>query len=225
MSLAAKAWVSLLALAVFMALLVFVPAGDVFGYPEAWIYLAIFVGASAWTTIDLIRRDPGLLERRMRGGPSAESRPLQRLIMLFASSAFLALLVVPGLDHRFGWSSMSTPTVVLGDVLVAVGFYGVLCVYRANSYTSATIGVASGQTLVSTGPYGVVRHPMYATALLYVLGTPLALRSWWGLVPVGVMLVALIWRLTDEEHMLARELAGYVGYQARVRYRLIPHVW
>jgi protein-S-isoprenylcysteine O-methyltransferase Ste14 len=224
-SLTSKAFASLLALAVLMSLLIFVPAGDVRGYPEAWVYLVIFVGSSTWTTIDLIRRDPGLLERRMRGGPTAEARPLQRLIMFFASSAFLGLLVVPGFDHRSGWSSMSTPVVILGDVMVAIGLYGVLLVYRANSYTSATIGVASGQTLVSTGPYGIVRHPMYANALLYVLGTPLALRSWWGLVPVGVMLVALVWRLTDEERMLAHELTGYSDYQSRVRYRLIPHVW
>jgi protein-S-isoprenylcysteine O-methyltransferase Ste14 len=220
-----KAWLSLAMLAVVMALLIFVPAGDIRGYPEAWVYLAIFVGASAWTTVDLLRRDPALLVRRMRGGPTAESRPLQRIIMLFASSAFIALLVVPGFDHRFRWSSMSPAMVIAGDVLVAVGFYGILRVYRANSYSSATIGIASGQTLVSTGPYAIVRHPMYSNALLYTIGTPLALRSWWGLVAVAVMFLALVWRLMDEERLLALELPGYAEYRTRVRYRLIPRVW
>ena len=225
MTLAGKAWFSLALLAVVEALLIFIPAGDVRGYPEASFYLFIFFAASAWTTYELIDRDPALLERRMRGGPTAEPRPRQRTISLIASLAFIALLVVPALDHRFGWSSVPTFLVVAGDMLVAIGFYGVLRVFRVNSYTSATVDVASGQTLVSTGPYATVRHPMYAWALLYVVGTPLALRSWWGFAPVAVMLPALMWRLIDEEHLLARELAGYTDYQLRVRYRLIPGVW
>jgi protein-S-isoprenylcysteine O-methyltransferase Ste14 len=223
--LAAKAWLSLAVLTVVMALLVFVPAGDVRGYPEASFYLCIYFAASAWTTCELIDRDPALLERRIRGGPTAEPRPRQRTIVLITSLAFIALLVVPALDHRFAWSSVPTFLVVAGDVLVAIGCYGILRVYRVNSYTSATVDVASGQTLVSTGPYATVRHPMYACGLLYVVGTPLALRSWWGLAPVAVMLPALIWRLIDEERLLARELAGYTDYQLRVRYRLIPRLW
>ena len=225
MNLAARAWFSLAVLALVMALLVFVPAGDVGGYPEAWLYLGLFFAASAWTTHELIEHDPALLERRMRGGPTAEPRPRQRIIMLIASAAFIGLLVVPGLDHRFGWSSVPGFIVVIGDALLVVGFYGILRVYRVNSYTAATVDVTSGQVVVATGPYAVVRHPMYASALLYVVGTPLALGSLWGLVPFAVMLPALIWRLLDEEQMLARELAGYRDYQRRVRYRLVPRVW
>jgi protein-S-isoprenylcysteine O-methyltransferase Ste14 len=118
-----------------------------------------------------------------------------------------------------------TPVVIGGDVLVAVGFYFVARVYRENSYTAATIEVAPGQTVVSTGPYAVVRHPMYAGALVYMLGTPLALASYWGLLAFAAIGLCLVWRLLDEERVLARELPGYTDYQTRVRHRLIPRVW
>lgn len=220
----ARAWLALVALAIVMGLLLFVPAGTL-DYWEAWVYLGVFVGASALLTLDLMKRDPALLERRMTGGPAAEKRPTQRLIMLFASAGFIAILVVPALDHRFGWSTMSTAFVVIGDALVAIGFYFILLVYRENTFTAATVDVAADQKVISTGPYALVRHPMYASALLYVLGTPLALRSRWGLVPVAAMLIVLIWRLLDEERLLAQELPGYSDYQQRVRFRLVPFLW
>ena len=115
--------------------------------------------------------------------------------------------------------------VVIGDLLVAVGFYFIYRVYRENTYTSATIEIAAGQTVISTGPYAIVRHPMYASASLYLLGTPLALGSYWGLVPLLVMVPALVWRLNDEERFLAEGLDGYTEYQRRVRYRLVPGIW
>jgi protein-S-isoprenylcysteine O-methyltransferase Ste14 len=220
----AKAWVALALLSLAMGLLLFVPAGTV-RYWEAWVYLAIFCGASALVTLDLMRRDPALLERRMRGGPTAEGRPAQKLIMLCTSVAFVALLVVPALDHRFAWSRVSFSAVLVGDVAVAAGFFFIWRVYRENPFTSATIEVARDQKVVSTGPYAIVRHPMYASASLYLAGTPLALRSLWGFVPVVVMAPFLIWRLLDEERLLAASLPGYAEYQQRVRYRLVPFVW
>jgi len=220
----AKAWLALIALAVAKGLLLFGPAGTL-QYWEAWVYLFIFIGASTLITLDLMRRDPALLERRMTGGPFAEKRPVQQLIMLCASVAFVALLVVPALDHRFGWSTIPTGVVVIGDLLVAVGFYFILLVYRANTFTAATVGVAEDQKVVSTGPYAIVRHPMYAGGLLYVLGTPLALRSWWGLIVFAAMVLILVWRLLDEERLLAKELTGYADYQRRVRYRVVPFLW
>jgi protein-S-isoprenylcysteine O-methyltransferase Ste14 len=223
-SLNAKAWLALLALAIWTGLLLFIPAGTL-RYWEAWIYLCVFIGASALVTLDLMRRDPALLERRMRGGPAAEQRPVQKLIVLCVSVAWLALLIVPALDHRFGWSTMSIGTVVAGDLLILVGYYFILLVYRANTFTAATVNVGPDQSVVSSGPYAIVRHPMYASGSLYLLGTPLALRSWWGLVPFAVMLPMLIWRLLDEERLLANELAGYTDYQERVRYRLVPFIW
>jgi len=223
-SLTARAWCALVVFGVAIALLLFVVAGTI-RYWQAWIYLAIALGASLFTTLYLMKNDPALLERRMRGGPTAEREPRQKVIMLFASLGFIALLVVPALDHRFGWSAVPLWLVVIGDVLTAVGFYLIYRVYRVNTFTSATIQVAANQSVVSTGPYAVVRHPMYASASLYVIGTPLALGSWWGLLAVVATLPFLIWRLLDEERLLAQRLPGYTEYQKEVPYRLVPRIW
>jgi protein-S-isoprenylcysteine O-methyltransferase Ste14 len=220
----ARAWLAVAALAVVMGLLLFVPAGTVY-YWQAWVYLSIFVGASAFTTLYLMRKDPALLERRMRGGPMAEKQPAQKFIMLCTSIGFIALLVVPAFDRRFGWSAVPLGGVVIGDVLVAIGFYFISRVYRENTFTSATIEVAENQTVISTGPYAIVRHPMYASAFLYLLGTPLALGSYWGVVPIAAVTPFLIWRLFNEERFLARNLPGYAEYQKRVRHRLVPFLW
>src|SRR5262245_32311725 len=222
--LSAKAWLALTVLAVVMGLLLFAPAGTIH-YWQAWVYLSIFMGASVLTTIYLMRKDPALLERRMSGGPTAEKRPVQKFIMLCTSLGFIALLVVSAFDHRFGWSEVPLGGVVAGDLLVAIGFYLIYQVYRENSFTSATIEVAENQKVISTGPYAVVRHPMYASGSLYLLGTPLALGSYWGFVPIAAMMPFLIWRLFDEERFLAGNLPGYAEYQRRVRHRLVPFVW
>jgi protein-S-isoprenylcysteine O-methyltransferase Ste14 len=223
-SLKTRAWFSLAALAFVMALLLFVPAGTTH-YWQAWVYLVIFVGASSLTTIYLERNDPALLERRMRGGPTAEKEPRQRVIMLFASLGFIALLVVPALDRRFGWSVVPLSVVVVGDILTAVGFYLIFRVFRVNTFTSASIQVAPDQYVISTGPYAIVRHPMYASSSLYLVGTPLALGSYWGLIPIAGMMPFLIWRLLDEERFLVTNLHGYTEYQKRVRHRLVPFMW
>ena len=224
MKIATRAWLSLVGLASVIGALLFGTAGTIRWW-QGWVYLAIFAIASALTTLDLVQRDPALLERRMRGGPTAEQEPTQRLIMLFASLAFIALLIVPALDRRFGWSDVPLWVILLGDVLVAAGFVVVARVYRENSYTAATIGVEAGQTVISTGPYAKVRHPMYSGAMLYMFGTSPALGSYWGLIAFTVMLASLIWRLHDEERILVRELPGYAEYRNSVRYRLVPHVW
>jgi len=220
----ARAWLALAVLAVVMGLLLFVPAGTVH-YWQAWVYLAIFTGASVLTTRYLLRHDRALLERRLRGGPTAEKQPVQKFIMLCTSLGFIALLVVPALAFRFGWSTVPLSGVVAGDVLVAIGFYLIARVYRENTFTSATIEVAANQQVISTGPYAIVRHPMYASASLYLFGTPLALGSYWGFVPIAAMMPFLLWRLLEEERFLARKLPGYTDYQRRVRYRLVPFVW
>jgi len=219
-----RAWVGLAVLVVVMGLFLFVPAGTL-GYWQAWVYLATFAVVSVLTTLYLMRSDPELLERRLRGGPTAEKRPAQKLIMLATSIGFIALLVVPAVDHRFGWSAVPLGVVVLGDLLVVAGFYFIYLVYRENTFTSATIEVVAGQRVISTGPYAIVRHPMYASAALYLLGTPLALGSYWGLAALAAMAPFLIWRLVDEERFLAKNLRGYTEYQERVRHRLVPFVW
>src|SRR5262245_1159111 len=138
-SLHTKTLLSLIALALVMGLLLFVPAGTI-QYREAWAYLAIFIGASLLTSLYLMRKDPALLQRRMRGGPMAEKETTQKIIMLFASIGFIALLVVPALDYRFGWSSVPVPVEIAGDLLVGIGFYFIFLVYKENSFASATIG-------------------------------------------------------------------------------------
>jgi protein-S-isoprenylcysteine O-methyltransferase Ste14 len=219
-----RAWLALVILAAALGLLLFGAAGTM-RYWQAWVYLSIFLGASLLTTLSLMRNDPALLARRMRGGPFAEKERSQRLIMTFASLGFIALLVVPALDHRFAWSSVPLPVVLMGNVLVAVGLYLVFLVYRENTFTAATIEVTAGQKVVTTGPYAMVRHPMYASAILYIVGTPLALGSYWGLLAVAAMMPFLIWRLLDEERVLTRDLPGYRDYQQGVRYRLVPRIW
>jgi protein-S-isoprenylcysteine O-methyltransferase Ste14 len=218
MNLNRRALISLTAVAVATGLLIFVPAGTV-DYWQAWVYLSVL------TTLYLMRHDPALLERRMRGGPTAEKRTVQKLIMLCTSSGFVALLVVPALDVRFGWSVVPPGVALLGDLLVITGFYFISVVYRENTFTSATIEVAAGQKVISTGPYAIVRHPMYASALLYLVGTPVALGSYRGLVVFAAMIPLLIWRLLDEEQLLSKNLPGYTQYQQHVRHRLVPFVW
>ena len=224
MKLATKAWVSVILFVLATAALLFVNAGTM-RYWQAWVFLAIVTGATILITLDLLRRDPALLERRMRGGPTAEKRRPQQIIMVFTSIGFIALLVVPALDHRFGWSSVPAGVVIVADLLVVVGYFLIAIVYRENTFTAATIQIAQDQTVISTGPYAIVRHPMYASALLYLLATPLALGSWWGLVPMAIIIPFLIWRLFDEERMLVSELRGYREYRNRVRHRLVPFLW
>jgi protein-S-isoprenylcysteine O-methyltransferase Ste14 len=223
-NLKARAWLALAVLAAVMALLLFVPAGTVH-YWQAWAYMALFIGASTVTTLFLMKHDPALLERRMSAGPTAEKRRAQKVIMLFTSLGFIALLVVPALDHRFGWTVVPSSVVVAGDALVLIGFLLIARVYRENTFTSATIQVVESQRVISTGPYAIVRHPMYASAFLYLVGTPLALGSYWGLGPIVAMVPFLIWRLLDEERFLRGHLPGYAAYQGRVRHRLVPFVW
>jgi protein-S-isoprenylcysteine O-methyltransferase Ste14 len=194
-------------------------------YWQAWVFLAVFATAGALITIDLARRDPALLARRVKAGPGAEPTPRQKWIQGLASLVYLAVFVVAGFDHRSGWSHVPVAVAIAGDALVALGMFVVFRVFRANSFTSAVVEVGRDQPLVSTGPYAVVRHPMYAGALVMLLGVPLALGSWWALVAVPVMTAVIVWRLLDEERQLARDLRGYEAYCTRVRHRLVPGVW
>jgi protein-S-isoprenylcysteine O-methyltransferase Ste14 len=219
-----RTFLSLLALAIVVGLLLFVSAGSIL-YWQGWLYLATFIGTSLLISIYLMRNDPALLERRMKGGPTAEKRTVQKFIMLLASLGFIGLLVIPALGFRFQWSTVPFAVEIMGDALVAIGFYLIYRVYRENTFSSATIEIAKDQRVISTGPYAVVRHPMYASALLYVIGTPLALGSYWGLLAAVFTFTSVLWRLLDEESFLAANLQGYTEYQKRVRYRLIPHVW
>jgi protein-S-isoprenylcysteine O-methyltransferase Ste14 len=219
-----KALRGLVILFLAMAAMLFGPAGTL-DYWQAWLYLALYFAASIAITLYLVRKDPALLERRMSGGPFAEKEPAQRIIMMLASLGFIGLAIVPALDHRFGWSHVPVTMVLAGDLIMLLGWFGIYVVFRENSFASATIEAAADQRVISTGPYAIVRHPMYATALVMLLGISPALGSWWGLPIVVAIVPALIWRLTDEERFLVQNLPGYPEYRERVRYRLLPLVY
>jgi protein-S-isoprenylcysteine O-methyltransferase Ste14 len=207
-----------------LAALLFIPAGTL-NYWQAWLFIGVFVITSGAITVYLAIHDPKLLERRMNVGPRAEREPAQKIIMVFATLGFIGMLVFPALDHRFGWSAVPASASVLGDVLIALAFLLTFFVFRENSYGASTIQVAEGQSVISTGPYALVRHPMYAGALVMLIGIPLALGSWWGLLALLLILPVLIWRLLDEERFLRENLSGYADYQTQVKYRLVPFVW
>lgn len=208
----------------FFGLALFLPAGT-FDYWQAWAYLGAFVVSTLFPSLYLAAKYPAALQRRMKGGPAAETRRVQRLVMVATIVAVVMQLVVSALDHRFGWSSVPTAVVIVGVVLVAVGLLLAQLVVVQNGYAAATITVEDGQPLVSTGLYGLVRHPMYLGALVMMIGTPLALDSYWGLALIVPACFALGARVVDEEKMLTEELPGYGEYVERVRFRLVPGVW
>ncbi len=207
-----------------MAVFTFLPAWTLLWW-QAWLFLVVFTAAVLAITLYFLERDPALIERRMNAGPTAESEASQRIIQTFASVAFVAVFVVSGVDRHFGWSHLSSAMALAGDALVLIGLFVVFLVFRENSYTAATIEVGSGQTVVTTGPYALVRHPMYAGAIVMLLGVPLALGSAWALVPVAALAGLIVVRLIDEERVLIAGLPGYAEYRAKTPARLIPHVW
>jgi protein-S-isoprenylcysteine O-methyltransferase Ste14 len=205
-------------------LMLFVPAGT-FDYWQGWVFLVV-VGVLAWApSIYLLRKNPEALEARMRGGPAAETRMTQKVIIAGLYLSLTAMVVVSVLDHRFGWSPVPTAICLVGDVLVAVGLGVVGATIIQNSYAAATVRVRADQKVVSTGLYGLVRHPMYTGNVIMMVGIPLALGSYWGLVFVVPGLIVLASRIHDEENLLQRELDGYHEYTQQVRYRLVPRVW
>jgi protein-S-isoprenylcysteine O-methyltransferase Ste14 len=207
-----------------LGILLFVPAGSLDLW-QAWIFAIVFSASTLLITFYFLKRDPGLIQRRLKGGPAAEKERSQKIIQALASIFFIAEIVVPGLDHRFHWSDVSPVIVILADLFVALGFVVIFLTFRENSFASATIEVSQCQKIISTGPYRILRHPMYAGALLMQVFTPLALGSYWGLLVVPLMFVAIISRMLNEEKFLVGHLQGYDEYRHRVRYRLVPFVW
>jgi protein-S-isoprenylcysteine O-methyltransferase Ste14 len=209
---------------IFFGVLLFGPAGTV-NYWQAWVFLVVFTVSSTGPLVYWGVRKPEVLRRRMRSGPLAESRPAQKAAIVGIVVTVVAVTVISALDHRFGWSQVPMAVVVLGDILVAVGMWLATVVITQNEYAAATITVETQQPVISTGLYGVVRHPMYAFACLMIVGMPLALDSYWGLIAVLAAVAVFAFRITDEEKALHAELAGYDEYIEKVRYRLVPGVW
>jgi protein-S-isoprenylcysteine O-methyltransferase Ste14 len=207
-----------------IGLALFWPAGT-FDYWQAWVFLGVFVFLSAVYTVYIGVKNPEVLRRRMHAGPTAETRPVQKIVSSGVVLTFFAVLVVSAFDHRFGWSDVPTAVVLIGDVLVAVGLGISMLVVVQNSYAAASITVEAEQKVVSTGLYGFVRHPMYFGGLIMFIGLPLALDSYWGVVFLVPAVILLAARIFDEEKALTEELAGYREYTAKVHSRLVPHVW
>ncbi len=205
-------------------LMLFLPAGTLH-YWQAWVFLAVFALSTWIPSVYLMRTNPAALERRMRVGPFAETRTLQRILVTFLFVCFPAMFIVSALDHRFGWAPAPAAVSVLGDVLVAAGLGVAMLVVIQNAYAAANVTVESDQRLVSTGLYGLVRHPMYTGNVILMMGIPPALGSYWGLIFVLPELVVLALRIRDEELLLEQELSGYRDYEQKVHYRLVPHVW
>jgi len=204
-----------------LAVLIFLPAGT-FRYWQGWALLVTFTVASTALTVYMALYDRTLLERRLRAGPRAETRTSQKIIIVLVMLGSIVFLVFPVLDYRFGWSPVPPYVSIVGDGLIVLGYLFIFFVIKENSYAASTIQVAEDQRVISTGPYALVRHPMYAGALLLIIGLPLALDSWYGLFGIFGFLPVLIWRLLDEENFLARNLPGYTEYKSMVRWRLIP---
>ena len=209
---------------VFFGLLLFWPAGT-FDYWQAWVFIAVFEVGTIIPTIYLAVKYPDAFRRRTRSGPLAESRMVQKLINVGIILTTVAAGVLSALDHRFGWSTVPTAVVVVGNVLVLVGLAVAEVVVIQNNYAAATITVEKEQPVVSTGLYSLVRHPMYVGALILVVGMPLALGSFWGLLTLIPGVLIFVARITDEEKALRQDLEGYDEYTEKVHYRLVPGVW
>jgi protein-S-isoprenylcysteine O-methyltransferase Ste14 len=207
-----------------LALMLFGPGWSL-DYWQGWLLWLVFFACILAISIYLLAHDRALVRRRMKAGPTAERRPQQKLVQSVFVVLLVMLVIVSVLDHRFGWSAPGPAAATLGDGLIVIGFVIVFATFRANSFASAIVEVGPGQTVIDTGPYAVVRHPMYSGALLMFFGTPPALGSWWGLIPAALLSGALAWRLLDEEQFLVRELSGYGAYREKVHSRLLPGLW
>ncbi len=210
--------------AVILGLFLFIPAWTL-NYWQAWVFILVFTTCVNAIGVYLSIKDPALLERRKKVGPAAEQSMAQRIIMSIALTSIVALLVFCALDRRFSWTPAPAYISLVGDVLVASGLLLNLLVFKANSFGGSTVQTFEAQTVITTGPYALIRHPMYAGVLVMMIGVPLALGSWGGLVILALVLPGLIWRILDEENLLKKELPGYTEYTQKVRYRLIPYLW
>jgi protein-S-isoprenylcysteine O-methyltransferase Ste14 len=194
-------------------------------YWQAWVFLAVYSLSVLAVTLDLMKNDPKLLERRIIAKPGSEKRRNQKILNFLISKALIVAVVIPAIDHRCAWSAVPPYLVAAGDILVALGFLINFFVFKENTFASAIIEVGTGQKVIATGPYALVRHPMYLGWLVTFLGVPLALGSWWGLFTIIPITLVIVWRLLDEEIFLVKELPGYSEYRNRVRYRLLPFIW
>jgi protein-S-isoprenylcysteine O-methyltransferase Ste14 len=218
-----KMWLSFILSYIPIACALFLSAGTIY-YWQAWVYFVVGILTSIPLVL-YITKDPILLENRSKIGPTVEKRLFQKVIVWCLMIPVVSMFIVPGLDHRFGWSSVPLWLSVVGDFLILLSMWMVYRVFKANSFGSATVEVTKEQKVISTGPYAIVRNPMYTGASVYFIGMSLALGSLWGLIPALLVMLGFVVRLFDEEKFLAQDLQGYKEYQAKVRWHLIPGIF
>lgn len=204
-----------------LAAILFLPAGT-FAYWQAWLYMAVLLIPMGWVLAHYIRKDPELLDRRMR---TREKERRQRAIIFLSYPVFIAAFLLPGFDRRYAWSRVPVWLVLLANLVVLAGYLLFVRVLKENRFLSRVVEVDQEQTVIDTGPYAVVRHPMYAGILPLYLFSPLALGSFWALIPAALLPAIIIARIFNEEKVLCRDLPGYADYMRRVRHRLIPGIW
>lgn len=204
-----------------LMLLFFLPAGT-FRYWEAWVYIAVLMGLVSAALIYLLKKDPALLERRLR---SREKRSEQSTIIKVSILVSLLTFLIPGFDHRFGWSNVSVAVVILANLLIILRYVFIIFVWRENSFTARTVEVEQGQKVIATGPYSLVRHPMYLGFVFVYVFSLLALASWWAMIPALLIIPILVIRIVNEEKLLINELEGYKAYTDKTRFRLFPGIW
>lgn len=209
---------------VIFGLLLFLPAWTL-AYWQGWVFILIFMTSASGIGLYLSIKDPVLLERRMKGGPTAESSPVQKVVISLALLSWVGVLIYSGFAFRLGWAQVPVWAALLGDVMVIAGFYIDFLTFQQNSFGGTSIEVVQDQKVISTGLYGIVRHPMYVGVIVMMFGVPLALGSWWGLLLMLLVVPVLVARILDEEKMLDKDLSGYAEYTHQVRYRLVPGLW
>ena len=205
-----------------LGLCFFLPAWT-FNYWEAWLYIGTFVSMMIFFLIHMVRNDPGLLKRRL---DKKENRKKQKWVIGVSNLLFLSIFLIPGFDKRYEWSNVPVWLVILADLIFAIGYLFFFWVMRENSYAAHNVKVEKGvQEVITTGPYAIVRHPMYLAVIIMFGITPLALGSYWGLIPIGLIVILLYFRISDEEQLLKEELEGYEEYMKKTKYRIFPKIW
>ena len=221
-ALALKTMLQVIVFFLVFAVFIFLPAGTL-RFWQGWAFFAVFCASTLVITVFFLVKDPALIGRRIKSGEMRREQQIFQAISGFVF--FIGLLVVPGLDYRFSWSSVPAFISIPANAVVLLGFAIVFLVFETNSYTSATIEVSEGQKVISTGVYALVRHPMYFGAVLILLSMPLALGSLWALIPAFFICVFVVLRLLNEEKVLLEELDGYKEYCEKTRYHLLPFIW
>jgi protein-S-isoprenylcysteine O-methyltransferase Ste14 len=204
-----------------LMLLILIPAGTLL-YWQFYLYILVLVLPMSFVLFYFLKNDPKFLERRTRTQEKEKAQKINQIVFLLI---FFAGFIISGLDKRFGWSEVPVWIVIITDFVIVGGYLIIFTVFKQNSYASRIVEVENDQKVISTGLYSIVRHPMYIGVLIMYMPTPLALGSYWGLIPMAAIPIALVIRIINEESVLKRELQGYDEYCQKTKFRLIPYIW